>query len=151
MSVFKRIRFLIEYFYGYSVYYLWNGFDYIGFCTVSSGKNKRYWFADKNDIIFGPYFIKKEYRGRGYSTLLIYQVLYCAGINYNNAYDYINANNIPSIRVTERLGGKKIFNVSINILTRKMKKTSNGQYGIYRISKEERKLNEKSKCDCSYI
>ena len=133
LSLFRRIRFLIEYFYGYDVYYLRSGKELIGYCTVSSGKNKRYWFATINDIMIGPYFIKKNYRGQGLSFILLDMVLNDANLVFDYAYDYINESNAPSIKATQSVGGIKLFNVSINIFTRQMKKTKNGQYGVYRI------------------
>lgn len=137
LSLFSRIRFFIEYFYGYDVYYLKRDGIIVGYCTVSSGRNTRYWFADERDIIFGPYFIKEEYRGLGLSRILIDIVLNSLGINYRYAYDYIDNKNIPSIRVTQRLGGIKVFNVNINVITRQMRKSQTGQYGIYRIAREK--------------
>lgn len=129
----RRFRFILELHYGYKVYYLEKDKEIIGYCTVSNGKNPRYQFADENDIIFGPYFIKEEKRGNGYSEELLRIVLFEIGLEYKNAYDYIDKKNIPSIKVTEKIGGKKIGSVRINEVTRRMTNDKDGRYGIYRV------------------
>ena len=108
-SFMRRIRFLIEYFYGYSLYYLKNEKEYIGFCVISKGVNKRYWFANEKDIIVGPYFIDENYRGKKLSELLIRETLKYLNGSFDKAYDYIKTDNYPSLHASEKVGFKKEF------------------------------------------
>ena len=138
-TLMRRIRFLIDLKYGYFVYYLQLNQELIGYCTITSGKNPRFWFANDSDIIIGPYYIDVKYRGNGYSTKLVDLVINKCDIMWNNAYAYILNTNTPSIRVIERVGGKLLFHVH-NTIYRKLIKKKNGEYGIYCISRQE---NEK--------
>ena len=53
-TIMRRFRFLIDLHYGYKVYYLKKDGVFVGYCTVTSGKNPRFWFAENEDIIVGP-------------------------------------------------------------------------------------------------
>ena len=130
-SFMRRIRFLIEYFYGYSLYYLKNEKEYIGFCVISKGVNKRYWFANEKDIIVGPYFIDENYRGKKLSELLIRETLKYLNGSFDKAYDYIKTDNYPSLHATEKVGFKKEFGVSISSFTRRLKKSEDPEYYVY--------------------
>ena len=73
-TIMRRIRFLIDYCYGYAVYYLKKGSEWIGYCTITNGKNPRFWFATDSDIVIGPYFIDEQFRGNGYSEIMVREV-----------------------------------------------------------------------------
>lgn len=133
-TIMRRIRFLIDYKYGYTVYYLQKDKRLIGYCTITSGKNPRFWFANEKDIIIGPYFVEEEYRGNGYSTILVDTVIYHCEKQWEKAYVYILNSNIPSIKVTEKVGGKFLFHVH-NTFYRKLVKQENGEYGVYEVRK----------------
>lgn len=136
LSLPGRVRFAIDFYYGYSVYYLKKNGEYIGYCTITSGMNKRFWFATEKDIIVGPYYIDKNHRGNGYVTYLVENVIYKCHNNWENAYAYILHTNIPSIKAFSKLSGKKIFNVH-NTFTRKLIQSDKGEYGIYKIVGEK--------------
>ncbi len=104
VSFLRKIRFLLSLFYGYKIYYLLKDTIIIGYCFVFDGTNPRYKFADKNDIIVGPYYIKENYRGNNLSSFLLDIVLKKSGLKYENAYDYIHVNNIASKKTSEKVG-----------------------------------------------
>ncbi|MBR0406934.1 MAG: GNAT family N-acetyltransferase [Clostridia bacterium] len=131
-TIMRRLRFLIDLKYGYSVYYLEKEGIMLGYCTITSGKNPRFWFADEKDIIIGPYYIDEKYRGYGYSTKLVDIVINKCETNWEKAYVYILNSNVPSIKVTEKVGGKLIFHVH-NTFYRKLIKSNNGEYGVYEV------------------
>ena len=135
-TVMRRLRFLIDLHYGYKVYYLKKDGKIVGYCTITSGKNPRFWFAEDNDIIVGPYFVDEEFRGQGFSTRMVDMVIHECGIDWKNAYLYILNTNKPSIRVVEKLGGNCIFYVH-NTFYRKLIKKDTGEYGIYLIKGNE--------------
>jgi GNAT superfamily N-acetyltransferase len=83
LSLRRRVRLLMAHFAGYTVYYIAEGNEYVGYCVVQSGSDKRYIFATKEDIIVGPYFIREDYRGKKLSVSLLKYVLYTAEIILN--------------------------------------------------------------------
>ena len=133
-TLMRRFRFLIDLKYGYSVYYLKKGEDFIGYCTITSGKNPRFWFATDDDIIVGPYYVDEKYRGNGYSTMLVDTVIHKCENHWKKAYVYILNTNIPSIKVTEKVGGRLLYHVH-NTVYRKLVKRETGEYGIYEVTK----------------
>lgn len=135
ITIMRRFRFLIDFHYGYKVYYLKKDGEYVGYCTITNGKNPRFWFASEKDILVGPYFVEESYRGKGYSTKMVDWVIHKCGLSWKNAFLYILNTNIPSIRVVEKLGGTKIFNVH-NTFYRKLVKKDSGEYGIHLIKGE---------------
>ena len=138
LTLFKRARFLIDRVFGYRVYYIRscelgdNPNKYIGYCTVTSGKNPRFFFANKKDIVIGPYYVDEKSRGKGWATKLVETVITLCEKDWENAYVMIKNSNVSSIKVTEKLGGKLIFHVH-NTIFKRLKKTDKGEYGIYRI------------------
>ena len=140
LTTLKRARFALDRIFGYRVYYiksLKKGDDpkkYIGYCTVTSGKNPRFFFANKKDIIIGPYFVDEACRGKGWATTLVKTVAGICEKDYTSAYVMIKNDNYSSIKVTEKLGGKLIFHVH-NTKLKRLIKTEEGEYGIYKITK----------------
>lgn len=132
-TLLRRFRFLIDWVYGYSVYYLKTNDEFVGYCTITSGKNPRFWFSEKKDIIIGPYFIEEKHRGKRYATTLVNAVISQCEKNWNKAYLYIKNSNMSSIKVVEHLGGEFLFHVH-NTKTRRLIKTNDGEYGIYMIN-----------------
>lgn len=129
-TILRRIRFLIDLHYGYSVYYLKKDEEFLGYCTITSGKNPRFWFADDTDIVIGPYYVEDKQRGKGYATKLVDAVINHCETGWKKGYVSIKNSNASSIKVTERLGGQLIFHVH-NTKTKKMIMDENGEYGIY--------------------
>ena len=60
--------------------------------------------STRNDIILGSINICREKRGRGYGTRLIHAVLKDCALDYENAYEFIHEDNLPSIRSAEKNG-----------------------------------------------
>ena len=139
-SFFTKIRFLIELVIwgGYKVYYLKQNGVYVASCIVSYGKNKRYFFAETEDIIVGPYFVLPTYRGKGISEQILRLVLNYTSIPYVSAWDYISNDNIPSIRASERVGFKKEMNIRISEISHRMKQNESGKYAVYKFLKGDR-------------
>jgi len=131
-TILRRVRFFIEYIYGYNVYYLKKENTFIGYCTITSGRNPRFWFANKKDIIIGPYFILEKQRGNGYAKKMVSTIINFCETNWQNGYVIIKKNNIPSISVTEMVDGELMFYVHNNVVKKLIRKES-GEYGIYKI------------------
>lgn len=132
-TLLRRLRFLIDLHYGYSVYYLMEGEAFLGYCAITSGKNPRFWFAGDGDIIVGPYFVDKGCRGRGLATALVDIVLKHCETDWRRAFVSIKNSNAASIRVTEKLGGRLLFHVR-NTRLKRLVKSESGDYGIYEIT-----------------
>lgn len=128
----RRVRMVQAYFSGYKVYYLRKNGDYIASCLVQSGRDKRYKFADENDIMVGPYFVSEEHRGRKYSITLLNLVLKHAEFKYKNAYDYIHEDNKPSIKASEAVGFKLFRRAILSKYTRSINLDSSGDYMIFK-------------------
>ena len=97
----RKIRFFIELLRGYKVYYLMVENNLVAYSVVSKGGG-RYSFASKKDIVVGPYFVDEKYRGKGYSEILVKEIL--ALDNYQYAYDWIRKDNIPSLKCSFKVG-----------------------------------------------
>lgn len=134
----RRIRFFLAYFSGYEVYYMAKGAEYIGYCVIQSGRDKRYSFAGSNDIIVGPYFIREDFRGRKLSVTLLDVVLKRLAMEFNYAYDYIQKTNIPSIKASCRVGFEYMSDATVTKLTRKLilLEKDCGDYCIFRYRKQ---------------
>ncbi|NLD46026.1 MAG: hypothetical protein GX660_02340 [Clostridiaceae bacterium] len=138
ISLRRRVRLLMAYFAGYTVYYIAEGNEYVGYCLVQNGSDRRYTFATSEDIIVGPYFIREDYRGRKLSISLLKYVLYTAEINFKYAYDYIHKDNLPSIKASMAVGFKYMSDAKVSKLTRRISlcDSNTGEYLIFRLSKQ---------------
>ncbi len=132
MKFVRRCRYFFEYMHldHYKVYYLSVKNDFVGFCVVSPGGRKLK-CSNKDDIILAPYFIEKSKRGQGYSKRLIMAVLNEYPNPYNCAFDWIMKTNIPSIRASEACGFKKIAELNVTGIMRKLCITDDGLYNLY--------------------
>ncbi|MDD4436540.1 MAG: hypothetical protein PHS04_00685 [Tissierellia bacterium] len=137
ISLRRRVRLLMAYFAGYTVYYIADENEIIGYCLVQSGSDRRYTFATHEDIIVGPYFIREDYRGHKLSISLLNYVLYESGLNFKFAYDYIHKNNTPSIKASQAVGFIYMNNAKISKLTRQISlcDSNAGDYLIFKLSK----------------
>lgn len=124
VTIQARIRLFFEWFYGRRVYYakLIGSNEWLGYCAVVSGRNPRYFFSGKHDIVFGHYMIIPKYRGKGFSVKLLKSVMDNAENNYDNAYAYVSTDNIISQRAITSFGGEAICNLSINGLFRRIRR-----------------------------
>lgn len=133
LTIRKKIRFTLEYFSGYRVYYLMKDFQSIGYCVVSSGGSFRYKsFSSSRDVIVGPYYISPEWRGKHLSELLLESVLVMTGNSFVYAYDYIDKTNSISQSASKHVGFSYISDIRVTALLRILKTTDSGGYLLYR-------------------
>lgn len=134
----KRIRFLLEYIYGYSIIYMEKNDEILGYSVVANWNSRYSSFADKKDIVIGPYFIKDEHRGKGYSEIMVKNVLENMGLKYLNAYMWIRFNNTPSLKCSQRVGFVKLSNAKISGYKRKiyLSDEENEEYIVVKYSKK---------------
>lgn len=130
----RRIRMLFAYFSKYRVYYLRENDEYVGYCLVQNGRDRRYKFATGNDIMVGPYFIHENHRGRKLSIFLLDNILNHIDLKYENAYDYIHKDNIPSIKASEAVGFKYYSDANLSKYLRSLHLCESGK-GDYIILK----------------
>lgn len=131
MGMVRRIRFLLEYLgrNHYRVFYLEKDGDLIGHCVVAPG-GRRLKCSTSDDIVLGPYYIRKEERGRGYSVKLIGMVL--ENTDYRYAFDWVEKKNIASCKASERCGFTKIGELNVSPFLRKLTIVEEGDDIIYR-------------------
>lgn len=120
LSLIRRIRFFLEYLRGgYRVYYLSVGEIIVGYNVVTPG-GRRLKISTHKDIVIGPLYIAPDFRRKGYSTVLMKLTLeYCA-YSYENAYDWIEKNNVPSIRTSLSCGFKECAHLNVIGICRKL-------------------------------
>lgn len=102
-----------------------------GYCIVSNGRNFRYRFSDKEDIIFGRYYIIPEFRGQGLGVKMIKRVLDKTDFDYRKAYAYVHKGNNASHSTVQRLGCNKVGNLRKIGKMRKIIVSSEGEYTLY--------------------
>lgn len=132
MSFPRRIRLLMELFSkgGYKVYYLAVDGVLVGHCVAAYG-NRRLKRSSEEDIVLGPYFIDPEHRGHGYAKDLVKMVLEKCTMKYRYAYDYINKNNVPSIKTSVFCGFKLCGELDIEGFLHNLVERPGGEYNIY--------------------
>lgn len=132
MTLTRRIRLLIEYLgkKKYKVYYLKVKEHFVGHCLIAPG-GRRLKCSSTNDIVCGPYYIKKEERGKGYSKLLLNASLENCSYEYEKAYVWIKKTNIPSIKTSEACGFKKCGELDVVGKNHRLIECSDGKYNIY--------------------
>ena len=126
-----RVRCFLEYFVGYSVFYIKKDDEWAGYCVISRGRNPRYSFSTDKDIIFGRYFIDKKFRGNGLAVRMLKEVLNKSDLKYDKAFAYLRCSNTASVKSIERLGGKKVKRFDIKGITRKLYDSENGEFVLY--------------------
>ncbi len=104
ITVRRIIRFALALKCGYEIYYLTDKDETVAYCTVQSGKSKRFDYSTEKDIIIGPYVVVEEYRGQSIASKLIEEVLKIRKGTYNYAFAYIKKENIASIKTCEKVG-----------------------------------------------
>lgn len=138
MYLVRRIRFLLEYIHRehYKVYYLLVNSEFVGHCVVAPG-GRRLSSSTRNDIVIGPYYVKEQYRGKGYSKILIELSLKYCSFSYEYAYDWIEKNNLPSINASLSNNFKKVGELNVVGLRRKLVLVENGENNVYRFNRGE--------------
>ncbi len=138
ISLRRIIRFGMALKCGYEIYYLTDGDKTCAYCTVQSGKSKRFDYSDEKDIIIGPYAVVESYRGNGVASRLVEKVLEIKKGTYKSAFAYIKKENIASIRTCEKVGFRYYSDAVITGLVRNVRKT-NKTDSSYLIMKDEGK------------
>ncbi len=104
ITIRRIIRFVLALPSGYEIFSLVDNEKALGYCTIQSGKSKRYDYTNDNDISVGPYVIMPEYQGQGLAAELIKVVLDYKKDDYIYAYAYIKNDNYASIKTCEKNG-----------------------------------------------
>ncbi len=134
MGLVRRVRFFLEYLgkAHYRVFYLEKGGCLIGHCVVAPG-GRRLKCSTPEDIVLGPYYIKQDARGKGYSVRLIRMVL--ENTKYRYAFDWVEKGNIASCKASESCGFKKIGELNVTPFLRRLMIVDEGEDNIYRYGK----------------
>ena len=128
-----RVRCIMEFFVGYEVYYIKIQEQWAGYCVISSGRNKRYKFSNNTDIIFGRYFIAKDFRGQNLSVKMLNAVLNKCDISYNTAYAYVHDQNIASNKTMKKIGAVEVGKFFIKgLLRNNFEFNSDGDFILYK-------------------
>ena len=101
----RRLRFLRNYFRPgkYTVYYLEDREELVGMCVVTPGGPGLKLKCAKDDIVMGPYYVRPEKRGKGYSKILLRWVLEMHP-RFECAYALISNQNTASLRCVTAVG-----------------------------------------------
>ncbi len=129
-----RVRCAMEYFVGYSVYYIKIDGEWAGYCVVSNGRNKRYDFSTDKDIIYGRYFVAEKFRGNGLGYRMLKEILDNTGLEYEKAYAYLRVSNTASLKTIEKLGAVRKYRFDIKGKTRRLYPAENGEFVLYEYS-----------------
>ncbi len=110
LSTKEKIKLIFRYICGfYLLYYLTDEKKVIGYCFLKHNWLGKYTFLNKGDWIINPYYVYKDYRGRGYAQKMIEYMLKDQSTNKtNDIYAIVKVDNIVSILVLEKNGFKKI-------------------------------------------
>ena len=138
MRFVRRIRFLKSFFGKgkYKVYYLKVNGEFVGHCVIQPG-GKRLKCSTEHDIVIGPYFIKKESRGKGYSVPLVKLSLDNCSYPFIYAYDWIEKTNQASIATSERVGFIKVGELNVTRFLRRLIEKKDGDDYILRYENGE--------------
>ena len=134
MGLVRRIRFLLEYLGKghYRVFYLEKNKELLGYCVAAPG-GRRLKCSSDEDIVLGPYYIKKSERGKKYSARLIKMVLENTDFRY--AFDWVEKTNIASCKASESCGFEKFGELNVTPYLRRLIITEKGDDFIYRYKK----------------
>ena len=143
LSFVRKVRLLLEKIRGgYRVYYFSFVDSVVGYCVVTPG-GRRLKKSTPEDIVLGPYYIAPEYRGNGYAKEMIRMTLSYSSYEYRYAYDWIDRNNISSIKVSEACGFKECGRLNVVGLFRRLVETESGSNIIFRYVRPNRFQCEK--------
>lgn len=123
ISLRRIIRFAMALKCGYEIYYLVDGKKTVAYCTVQSGRSKRFDYSDEKDIIIGPYVVVEDYRGRAIASRLIKEILAMRKGTYKGAFAYIKKENIASIKTCEKIGFKYFSDALVTRIICNVRKT----------------------------
>lgn len=131
MSIRKYLRFILSSLVGSEIYYMKNKDNTIlGYCLLER-KGWRYPFVGKEDYVISPYVIKKDYRGLGYGTRLLRDIV--NNVKYNGKiFAMVKKDNISSIKAMEKAGFQIIAHANIiGIMRRYMLADEDAEFYVF--------------------
>lgn len=129
--IIHRVRMVRELLFAkYEVVYLKKDDRIIGHLVVSRG-GTRISMSNKEDIVIGPIWIVPKERGKGIASKAIGNVLHSMGYEYTYAYEYIESDNIASIRTVEKNDYKLVQQCSEFGLFKTLREASDGRFFVY--------------------
>ena len=133
MRFVRRIRFLKAYL-GvghYKVYYLAVNGKLVGHCVIEPG-GRRLTCSTEKDIVIGPYYIVPQYRGKGYSKVLVnLSIKYCS-YQFQYVFDWVNKDNISSIRTSKACGFEEWAQLNVTHILRRLVLVKTGDNIVFR-------------------
>lgn len=121
---------------GYTVVYMKKGEDTLGHLVVSRG-GSRVAVSDREDILIGPIWVVPRHRGEGLGTIGIRMILEYPQFIYRYAYEFIEDNNIASIKTVEKNGFCLMFRCSESGLMRTLRRDEEGKWLLYRYESDK--------------
>lgn len=132
----RMLRETIDYVRGnYAVIYAFRDQTPVGYGVVTRG-GARNRFCTKADAVLCSIWVQPDERGKGYSKPLIRVLAKFASASARDVYEYINLNNIPSIRAAEAAGLRLSGKARHRGLLQSIVSDENGTHGIYRLRRE---------------
>ena len=125
VTIRRIIRFGLALKCGYEIFYLVDKDKTVAYCTVQSGRSKRFDYSNERDIIIGPYVVIEEYRGQSIASKLIKEVLKIKKGTYNYAFAYIKKENVASIKTCEKVGFEYYSDAVVTPLICNVQKSEN--------------------------
>lgn len=116
---------------GHNVVYMARGDKLVGYGVVTRGGGRNR-FCTGRDIVLGSLWVQPEARGQGLGNTLIRGLTDHCGFVYENAYEYIRHDNLPSVKAAEHNGFVKVANATHRGLLRSVFVAEDGHLGIYR-------------------
>lgn len=116
----------------YQVIYMMRNDAVVGHLVVGRG-GSRIAMSTKKDIVIGPIWVIPSLRSHGYASTGIRFVLHEMGLDYEDAYEYIEKVNTPSIRTVEKNGFEFIDSCDEYGLFKAIRPCADGRLNVYRI------------------
>lgn len=139
-SIRQKIRMLIEWIWGgYCIYYAAKGDALLGYVLVAHG-GRRITCSQKEDVVLGPYYTLKDWRGQGIMPKILNAALHDLLDSYANAYCYIKKDNIASINAAAKCGFQIIGQADMKGKLRRLYLTDDENSRFY-IVKYKNELN----------
>ena len=135
--IIHRIRMIRELFFAhYVVVYMRKAGEIVGHLVVSRG-GTRIAASTPEDIVLGPIWIVPSQRGQGLASTGIHAVLHELGFSYRYAFEFIEEENIASIRTVEKNGYRLIERCREFGCLKTLRPAANGKYLLYRYDRSE--------------
>lgn len=116
----------------YQIVYMMKDKKIIGHLVVGRG-GSRIEMSTNNDIVIGPIWVVPKHRSFGYASQGIKFILNDMGIKYDFAYEYIEKDNIPSIRTVQKNGFDFVDECDEFGIFKIIRPNKGGHLNVYRI------------------